>query len=345
MLHILIDTCVWLDLAKDYRKQTIIRAVHELVESRQIKIIVPKIVKDEFARNKSRVAEQAQSSLQAHFKLVREVVDRFAEDDYKMHTLNSLNETNQRIAMKGEAVNDSIKWIEGLLTAGIWKATTQEIKQRVTERALAGRAPYHRSKNSVGDAVIIETYAEITNANTKRVKFAFVTHNIRDFSQPAGDQRKPHPDLQPLFDGARSTYWTSLAELLKAEFTEDLDDLVADSNWFDEPRRLSEILVATHLLEKQIWYNRHRNLIVRIAKGKTKVVSFEEWEAADPRERNRTLVVDSIWERALRAARRTEIEVGIENLGPWDDFEWGMINGKLSALRWVTGDDWDMLDT
>jgi len=27
------------------------------------------------------------------------------------------------------------------------------------------------------------------------------------------------------------------------------------------------------------------------------------------------------------------------------DFEWGMINGKLSAIRWMLGEEWDMLDT
>ena len=48
---------------------------------------------------------------------------------------------------------------------------------------------------------------------------------------------------------------------------------------------------------------------------------------------------------ALKAARSVERRYGQKNLGPWDDFEWGMINGKLSALRWVLGDEWDMLDT
>ena len=52
-----------------------------------------------------------------------------------------------------------------------------------------------------------------------------------------------------------------------------------------------------------------------------------------------------MWSQALAAAKRTEDEVGVGKLGPWDDFEWGMLNGKLSALRWVLGDEWDMLDT
>jgi len=56
-------------------------------------------------------------------------------------------------------------------------------------------------------------------------------------------------------------------------------------------------------------------------------------------------VLRSIWEGARKAADQTEKKYGAENLGPWSDLEWGMINGKLSAIRWVLGHDWDMLDT
>jgi hypothetical protein len=48
---------------------------------------------------------------------------------------------------------------------------------------------------------------------------------------------------------------------------------------------------------------------------------------------------------AKAAAKRVERRQGKKNLGPWDDFEWGMLNGKMSALRWVLGDEWDFLDT
>jgi len=47
-----------------------------------------------------------------------------------------------------------------------------------------------------------------------------------------------------------------------------------------------------------------------------------------------------VFAQARKAAKRIRKKYGKKNLG-WDDFEWGMVNGKLSALRWVMGDEWD----
>ena len=52
-----------------------------------------------------------------------------------------------------------------------------------------------------------------------------------------------------------------------------------------------------------------------------------------------------VWRGALKAAAKVEKKYRSDKLGPWTKFEWGMLNGKLSALRWVIGEEWDMLDT
>ena len=80
----------------------------------------------------------------------------------------------------------------------------------------------------------------------------------------------------------------------------------------------------------------------KIADGETKVVEKETLPVADHRRRP---IQRDVLKMARQAAARLEKKYGPEDLGPWDDFEWGMINGKLSALRWVLGDGWDMLDT
>ncbi|MBT2594068.1 hypothetical protein [Arthrobacter sp. ISL-72] len=43
--------------------------------------------------------------------------------------------------------------------------------------------------------------------------------------------------------------------------------------------------------------------------------------------------------------RVEEVYKGLGELGPYTDFELGVLNGKLSALRWVLGSEWDFLDT
>jgi len=51
-----------------------------------------------------------------------------------------------------------------------------------------------------------------------------------------------------------------------------------------------------------------------------------------------------VLEVAISAAKKIEKKHGKKNLGPRDDFKLSMMYGKLSALRWVLGDDWDFLD-
>lgn len=342
-MKILVDTCVWLDLAKDLRDQPIINALADLVEAGEIELVIPKLVIEEFERNKARILEDATRSLQAHFRLVKDAVHRFGSEESRAGTLMALNEVDHAIALKRETVADSFEHIGRLMMAVDPLPTSDSVKQRVIDRALLKAAPYHRSKNSVGDAILVEIYADlVASCQASGDACAFVTHNVNDFSLMKGDRRLPHEDLAGLFDGARSIYAIALVDLIKHIDPTLLDDHLAEFNFAGESRSLSELLDAAHLLERQIWYNRHWNLRVSIEKGHHQVVTEENY-SRNPYNPNQTL--DSVWAGALASAERTEDEVGLENLGPWDDFEWGMLNGKLSALRWVLGDEWDMLDT
>ena len=105
-------------------------------------------------------------------------------------------------------------------------------------------------------------------------------------------------------------------------------ELAENENDFyvEEPRSIEEIVEASGEFLEKVWFNRHLVLKYRIETGK---------ESVDP----------EIWKGALNSAQKVIEKYGEENLGPYSDFEWGMINGKLSALRWVLGEDWDMLDT
>lgn len=90
-------------------------------------------------------------------------------------------------------------------------------------------------------------------------------------------------------------------------------------------RRVSDIIAAERGLVDRLWYGRS---------------PFAEDEQPED-------FPDDLWQMVQDVKRRTEEEHGLDVLHKdvETDFNWGMLAGKVSAIRWVLGEEWDFLDS
>ncbi|WP_204126628.1 PIN domain-containing protein [Pseudomonas ogarae] len=331
---VMLDTCVWLDISSQKSELPMLKAIEHLVKDGVIKILLPDLVRTEYERNKERVIEATRKRLANEFRVVKGVIESFGGDGKDM-ALATLDDVNHRLPILSEATEGTVKRVLKLFDKALVVAISDQAKIKAAERAIAKKAPFHKQKNSVADAVLIETFHEYRLENVERYdSFRFVTHNVNDFS--AKDHRLPHEDFAEIFDDKTHFYNAT------SQAVEDLLDLDEfhyeyDWAWEDQTRGLQEILGAMDELVDKVWYNRHMNRAYQIEQGIITLIP----EGTERKSNND--IHQHIWKGALAAAERVKSQY--ENTGPWDDFEWGMINGKLSALRWILGDEWDMLDT
>jgi PIN domain len=312
VLRLLVDTSVWLDTARDIHGERLIAAIRTLVHQRQVELLVPQVVVEEYERNRGQVVASLSASTRAHVRTVRAALAQHGRSDRSDELLAELDEVAVRGPLIEQLVITRFVEVRDLLEAGRAVAPDADTLRRVVQRGLAKKAPFHHAKNGVADAMLIETYRTVTAGALADPadRYAFVTHNTRDFSDPK-DLRNPHPDLQDCFSGPHSGYFVRLEDALALHVsgaTEPLDEF----DFEVDPRSGQEILAAEQRLFDLIWYQRSLSNMNPLGEP---------------------------------GRRRVEEAYPAGELGPYTDFEWGMLNGKLSALRWVLGDEWDFLDT
>jgi hypothetical protein len=256
---------------------------------------------------------------------VKDIVSEFGDPQDKEAALKQLSDVRHKLPSLVETAAFNISRVETILWSATVIPTTDVVLIRAAQRAIAKRAPFHLPKNSMADAVLMEIYADcILEAGTEDDQFAFVTHNKEDFG--ATNKQHPHPDFAASFSAGKSQYFITLIDALRHFTPALMGNIEAEQEWEEVPRTFTEILAIEQELYDKIWYNRHQQQVYKAQHG-----------------------IDGVTKQQVKvgeaAAKKKEETYGKINLGPYNDFEWGMLNGKLSALRWVMGSEWDFLDT
>jgi hypothetical protein len=311
----LIDTCVWLDLAKDQKQASVIDVIEQMVRSGLIVLLVPRIILEEFARNRERILKESTRSLSTHFRVVKEAVDTIGGDKKKTQmVLSHLDDVGHKIPLVNGKAASSIGRIEKLLRDSEVLEVSEAVMLRAAERAVRKKAPFYRGKNAMADAVLIELYTECVHANSSQgIRFAFVTHNKSDFSVENGNQKLPHPDLASLFTRIKSLYFINLPEALRRVEPSRVTDIMIERAWEPEPRGLTEILEAEDLLFNQVWYNRHWNLRVAVEEGHIKIAKEVTYPCPPG---SPELIQRDVWKRVKRSGPKSRAAFGQEEPRP-----------------------------
>lgn len=149
VLRLLIDTSVWLDIARRRDGQKWVVPIRVLKHQGYLELPVPGLVLDEFDRNRPRAELAVTAQVRERFRLLRADLTAYVDDDRRKEWLEELT---HQIPLLSSRTLQNFAEISDLLRSGKGLVPTRNDYARVIQRGLDKKAHLHLNKNSVADA-------------------------------------------------------------------------------------------------------------------------------------------------------------------------------------------------
>ncbi len=224
MVHLILDTNIWIYLAEG-QHPFVLKGIIEKVDNKDLILLINDEVVKEWDRNKDEIKRRVESELKKQINIAKELTSTLESsdaDDYK-RLIGKISEEKPKFLA---TIEDRFDVVDNLIkNKSINVPIKEEHKLKVVDMALDQKAPFHRKKNSIADALILLSSIDyIKNNGLNAVDYnrvdvsdsIFVSYNSDDFSKniKGPDKEVIHPDLKPLLDSVGMTYERNFGKIL-----------------------------------------------------------------------------------------------------------------------------------
>ncbi len=243
MNYLVLDTNIYINLClKRVASVTApcLISLSELLNTNQIKIVLPEIIKIEFLRNIEPEFENSRIFLKDVINKI-ELIVLPHDIPYKLRQKTTKNLREILSKFKNITIQEQIKPILDIMehknTVSV--PTTDALILKAFRRVVEKQAPSHnKNKRSEADCLIVESIISYFSTIDDKEKVFFITDNKLDFANP----KKPgeiHPHLLSSFHDLGINYSPHLAKILKEQFGQKIDeeDIKFEEDIMKKPRR------------------------------------------------------------------------------------------------------------